>query len=179
MGVTHSTVVVVADDGTSPVGTDEWNAAHSIDTITMVQDAQTPLTVTRFFVNAVASYNGFVQVQLQNHSNGASASSDVVCTTDTGTDTAEYIDMGINSSGFTGAWGGPKDGYLYVDGGAAAVGDLVLGTAQTGTHIYFDVAGGTAANRKMEIAEESITVNVPIIGSTGTSLMMHAGMFMQ
>jgi hypothetical protein len=25
----HSTVVVVADDGTSPVGTDEWNAAHT------------------------------------------------------------------------------------------------------------------------------------------------------
>src|SRR5215831_4398081 len=30
MAITHSTVVVVADDGTSPVGTDEWNAAHTI-----------------------------------------------------------------------------------------------------------------------------------------------------
>jgi len=30
MPITHSTVVVVADDGTSPVGTDEWNAAHDI-----------------------------------------------------------------------------------------------------------------------------------------------------
>ena len=28
MSITHSTTVVVADDGTSPVGTDEWNAAH-------------------------------------------------------------------------------------------------------------------------------------------------------
>jgi hypothetical protein len=28
MPITHSTVVAVADDGTSPVGTDEWNAAH-------------------------------------------------------------------------------------------------------------------------------------------------------
>jgi hypothetical protein len=28
--ITHSTVVVVADDGTSPVGTTEWNAAHVI-----------------------------------------------------------------------------------------------------------------------------------------------------
>jgi hypothetical protein len=28
--VTHSTVVVVADDGTSPVGSDEWNAPHVI-----------------------------------------------------------------------------------------------------------------------------------------------------
>lgn len=28
--ITHAAVVVVADDGTSPVGTNEWNAAHSI-----------------------------------------------------------------------------------------------------------------------------------------------------
>ena len=30
IGITHSTVVVVADDGTSPVGTDEWNAGHTL-----------------------------------------------------------------------------------------------------------------------------------------------------
>ena len=30
IGITHSTVVVVADDGTSPVGTDEWNADHAL-----------------------------------------------------------------------------------------------------------------------------------------------------
>jgi hypothetical protein len=29
LGVTHSTVVVVPDDGTSPVGSDEWNAGHA------------------------------------------------------------------------------------------------------------------------------------------------------
>lgn len=31
MPITHSTVVGVADDGVSPVGTDEWNASH-VDT---------------------------------------------------------------------------------------------------------------------------------------------------
>lgn len=30
MAITHNAVVVVADDGTSPVGSDEWNAAHTI-----------------------------------------------------------------------------------------------------------------------------------------------------
>lgn len=30
LSVTHSTVVVVADDGVSPVGTNEWNAAHTV-----------------------------------------------------------------------------------------------------------------------------------------------------
>lgn len=28
MSITHSTVVAIPDDGTSPVGSDEWNAAH-------------------------------------------------------------------------------------------------------------------------------------------------------
>jgi hypothetical protein len=28
MSSTHAAVVVVADDGVSPVGTDEWNAGH-------------------------------------------------------------------------------------------------------------------------------------------------------
>jgi hypothetical protein len=28
VSTTHNAVVVVADDGTSPVGTDEWNNAH-------------------------------------------------------------------------------------------------------------------------------------------------------
>ena len=29
MGITHTTVVATADDGTSPVGSDEWNADHT------------------------------------------------------------------------------------------------------------------------------------------------------
>jgi len=33
MPITHSTVVEVADDGTSPVGTDEWNGAHVISLV--------------------------------------------------------------------------------------------------------------------------------------------------
>ena len=37
MAITHSTVVEVPDDGTSPVGTNEWNAAHTVadESITM------------------------------------------------------------------------------------------------------------------------------------------------
>ncbi len=35
VGITHSTVVGVADDGISPVGTDEWNAEHVVPTDVM------------------------------------------------------------------------------------------------------------------------------------------------
>ncbi len=38
LSVTHTTVVAVADDGTSPVGSDDWNAAHTISgTVTAAQ----------------------------------------------------------------------------------------------------------------------------------------------
>ncbi|BDU72385.1 hypothetical protein [Mesoterricola silvestris] len=147
MGITHAAVVAVADDGTSPVGSDEWNAAHSVDTITGIQDAQTPLTLTRFFQNFVASYAGYIQANFQNKDTGSSSSTDVVCTTDSGTDTAEYIDLGINGSGYAGAWGSAKDGYLYVDGGASGIGDLIIGTAQANTTITLQAgASGAIAN---------------------------------
>ena len=45
MGVTHSAVVVVADDGTSPVGSDEWNAAHTVADGSFVA-AKTSFTAT-------------------------------------------------------------------------------------------------------------------------------------
>jgi hypothetical protein len=45
-GITHSAVVVVPDDGTSPVGTDEWNDDHVIDLVQLAADLgiYTPFT---------------------------------------------------------------------------------------------------------------------------------------
>ncbi len=43
MGITHSTVVAIADDGTSPVGSDEWNDAHVIEGDAVTVTADTPL----------------------------------------------------------------------------------------------------------------------------------------
>jgi hypothetical protein len=119
---------------------------------TITLDGQTNLTLASFFINAVGSANTSYQNAIQNKSNGTSASSDYICTTDTGTDLAEYINMGINGSGWTGStWGGKKDGYLYVDGGAAGVGNLCIGTAQASTFVDFFVGGGAAANRVMRL----------------------------
>lgn len=44
LSVTHSTVVAVADDGTSPVGTNEWNAAHTLTGAASVAQGGTGLT---------------------------------------------------------------------------------------------------------------------------------------
>lgn len=98
-------------------------------------------------VNVYDTVAGYLQTSIQNLSTNVAASSDYVATTDTGSDSAEFIDMGINNSTFTGSWGGPKDGYLYVNGGASGVGDLVIGTQQASTVVDINVGGGAASNR--------------------------------
>lgn len=69
--------------------------------------------------------NGYLQFEIQNNNNGASASTDFVATNDQGNDTTHYVDLGINSSGFSGSGSLniPGGGYLYV-----ATGDLAIGT---------------------------------------------------
>ena len=68
-------------------------------------------------VNAIVgkgSINNYLQLNIQNQSNGTSASSDVVATADNGNETTNFVDMGINSSTNTsGVMGAADDAYLY------------------------------------------------------------------
>ena len=91
----------------------------------------------------VDNVNSYAQFLLQNKSNGTNASGDIVVTADNGTDSTHYIDMGINSSTFSGGGGldGPDDGYLLVEGGK-----LVVGTLTSGKDIVFAIGGDYAAN---------------------------------
>ena len=99
--------------------------------------ANAPLVTT-------GSVNSYVQVSVQNNSNGTAASSDFVATADTGTDGAKYIDVGINNSGFTasGTWtmSGALDGYMYVNSG-----NLTVGTDTLNKTVSIHT-GGTFAN---------------------------------
>jgi hypothetical protein len=83
-------------------------------------------------IQASTNFNSYAQVNHQNINSGASASTDYVATADTGSASAGYIDMGINSSGFVGGAGNelnyPLDGYLIVQGTANNNGNLVLST---------------------------------------------------
>ncbi|MFY7886753.1 MAG: hypothetical protein ACOVOV_18115, partial [Dolichospermum sp.] len=60
--------------------------------------------------------NTYLQVVVQNANTGNNASSDLVLTNDQGNDTVNFIDLGINGSGYNQAAfniGGAGDGYLY------------------------------------------------------------------
>jgi hypothetical protein len=118
-------------------------------------------------INARASTNSYAQINLKNDSNGTDASSDIVATADNGTETANYINMGINSSQFTGLIGGPNDAYLYSTGSM-----LHIGNATPDNHIMF-FAGGSDVELSRKLTLEAnnnhtLTGSLNISGSIAT-----------
>ena len=79
----------------------------------------------------VGNVDGYYQVAIQNLSNGTQASGDFVITADDGDDENNYLNIGINSSGWSGNYTVPAgdtgvpqfphDGYMNVIGGNAVV----------------------------------------------------------
>ena len=92
------------------------------------------------------SIDSYGQYVLQNHSQTANASADIVAVANNGNDSAYYIDMGINSNVYANvdyAVTGFNDGYLYVNGG-----NLVIGT-QTAAKVIKFFTGGTDNTNKI------------------------------
>ena len=111
--------------------------------------------------------NNYTQIQIQNISSGTYASSDFIATTNNGTDSSNYIDLGINNSNFsTSTWtiSGGNDGYLYVDAG-----NLTLGTDTPGKNVAIHVGGTLASNI---VATFNSTTNTT---STNTGALTIAG----
>ena len=103
------------------------------------------------FVSTVNSYN---QLVIQNKSNGISASANLVVNNDISTDAANYGEIGINSSTFsgTGALGATNATYV-----AATTGPLVLGTT-TSHPIRFVVNNGATDTIYIHEAGTAISV---------------------
>jgi hypothetical protein len=97
-------------------------------------------TTSNAIVNLKGSTDNYFQINLQNKSNGIYSSSDYVATSDDGTDSTFYIDMGINGSNYAPGvenWGGPHDGYLYTYSR-----NLIIGTQAGGSDVIFLLGGG-------------------------------------
>ena len=94
--------------------------------------------------NIAGSVNTFLQANIQNKSTGTGASTDWIATADNGTDTANYIDMGINGSGYTaGVYGGADDAYLYNMGN-----NLLVGTGSASKALVFMTGGTTQSTNE-------------------------------
>lgn len=127
--------------------------------------------------------NSYAQIVAMNHSPGTDASTDFVAVNNIGDDTVNYIDMGINSSTYTGGalgWtvSGANAGYLVVFGNAQLPpnGNLTLGTATPSTHIDFHTSGITASNIRASITDAGLTTPLAITStvSTGTAPLVIA-----
>lgn len=114
----------------------------------LIMNAIAPISLTNAIVDTEASVNSYLQHNVRNASAGNGASGDFVVTADNGTDSTNYIDVGINSSGFSQAgWtiNGAADGYIYTQST-----NIAIGTASNKSLVFF--TGGTLlANQRHSI----------------------------
>jgi hypothetical protein len=103
-------------------------------------------------VNAIyarGTTNKYFQINIQNLSNGSQSSSDLVATANNGTETTNFVNLGINGSGFVYQPGNPietgkaNDCYLIGSGN-----DLYVVNNNAGKDMIF-LAGGTASTNEV------------------------------
>jgi hypothetical protein len=97
--------------------------------------------------------DGYVQMNVQNTNTGSSASSDLVATADIGTESTYYVDLGINSSKYTGVIGSASDAYLYNTGS-----DLWIGNITPGKSVKFFASSSTANSYIMSVSSSQVIV---------------------
>lgn len=122
-----------------------------------------------------ANGNTYVQSVIQNANTGNNASADLVVTNDTGNDSFNYVDLGINGSNYNQAGyniSGQNDAYLY-----ASDGNLTIGT-RAAKEVVFHANGTTATDRRLTINATAVTIaNAAALvanGSTGTAAQILA-----
>jgi hypothetical protein len=141
----------------------------------------TPLGQTMF--QATGNYNDFMEINVQNVSSGAKASTDIVASADNTTLGNAFIDMGITSSQWDGTQANSlgtaltaNDGYVMVGkNNTPGNGDLVFGTTTTGTQMKFLVAvtATTVTNTMV-----SVTMNkwdTPTVSTASGTLIVTGG----
>ncbi len=121
-------------------------------------------------ITGKGSINNYLQLNIQNGSSGNNASSDVVTTANDGSETAYYVDMGINGSGNSmNIYGAPHDAYLYNTAGTGSGGNFYIGTASSGKSLAFLTGGNTVGtaiatnNERMRIDGTSGNIGIGTI----------------
>ncbi len=98
---------------------------------------------------AKGSINNYFQMNIKNNSSGANATSDIVATANNGTETSNYVDLGINGSGYNGGTietGVANDGYLISAGN-----DFYMVNSSANKSMLFLTGGTGVANERMRI----------------------------
>jgi len=107
-------------------------------------------------LSIVGSGNSYLQLNIQNRASGTNATADLVITANNGTDSSNYINLGINNSGYNDAAftnGTGYDGYLFINGG-----NLDIGTQTPNKYIEFHIGGSTQNRTIARIDNSGINV---------------------
>lgn len=156
--------------------TDLYSKIHIFDQGTIVINGDTytegapeslrlnnPPGISYNLMTAFNDVDNYSQINIKNINNGPSGSSDFVATADDGTETSNYIDLGINNSGYVQngySVGYAGDGYLYSTGN-----DMLIGNASPGKKlILFNGGLDSDTHAVMYVhPDKSITINTPNI----------------
>lgn len=113
-------------------------------------------------IQSQAEVNDYAQNNFQNTYDGNHASTEWVATSPNGDDSNYYIDFGISGASWDGTAAnslytnaGQRDGWVYVQGGNAGGGNLILGTSLAST--YTKIIAGNASAGNTEVARFSST----------------------
>ena len=132
----------------------------SLGRVAIGQDTLDPTNPEKIVINAgtTSSVNGMVlkgsinnyfQFNIKNRSNGTTATTDIVATADNGTETTNYVDLGINGSNYNAGaiqTGIANDGYLI-----SAANDFYLVNSSANKNLLFLTGGTGVANERMRI----------------------------
>ena len=154
---THNAHLIVGVGYSVGIGTDD---PHYHLTVTEVGAVPTP-ALSYCIADFTNNVNGYSQVNIRNANTGANASGDLIITTDNGTDTTNYIDLGINNSSYNnGSWtiNGALDGYLY-----SSNQNFSIGVAFTDRYLSFFAGGTLAANEKMRVNDTGVGIGTTVV----------------
>lgn len=144
---TNSTQQMFVDaNGNVGIGT-----TSTLNRLTSVINNAQQILLGNTVVDGEGLVDSTVQMHVRNASATANASSDLIATADNGSDTFNYVDLGINSSQYSvSGWtiNGVTDGYLYASDGALAIGTA---NATIAKQVTFFTGGTLAANERMRI----------------------------
>jgi hypothetical protein len=115
----------------------DFGTANAPEALFVFQPNTESINVATFESNV----NNYSQINTRNESSGNLASSDIVATADNGDEFTNFVNMGINSSTFTGSIGGPNDAYIFSTGN-----NLTIGNDTPNKHIRVFTGGGLVEN---------------------------------
>jgi hypothetical protein len=141
--------------GSLGIGTSSFNATYPEKLL--VDAGSTGNTDYQNVIVGKGNTNSYAQLNIQNSSAGSASSSDVVATANNGSETINYVDMGINggSNTSTGVLGAANNAYLYATGN-----DFVIGNSTENKDLIFYTTVPTATStERMRVTGNGVKVS--------------------